>query len=351
MNGIISTKRAIAFLPILLAAVLVAGCGGGGGSAKLASDDVAVVGSDHISKADFDTLMKQAKASFAKQTPPRPFPKQGTAEYETVKSQAVTLLVQQAERQEKASSEGINISDKQIEARLTQIKKQYFQGSQKKYLAQLKKQGVSDAQVHQDIRSQLISEAVFNKVSKNVKVSDKDVHDYYSAHPQLYSRAQTRDVRHILVKSKPSADSLYAQLKAGNTQTWCKLAKKFSQDPSSKDACGKLTVSKGQTVAEFDKVAFTEKTKVVHAPVHNAQYGWFVIEPLSEVHPKSTTPEKQVASTIRQQLLQQKKNQAMTDWVSNLSKTFCGGSKIKFQVGFAPSPDPCASTTTNATTT
>ena len=55
-------------------------------------------------------------------------------------------------------------------------------------------------------------------------------------------------------------------------------------------------------------MAFASKTNVVHAPIHDAQYGWFVIEPISNVHPRSTTPEKQVAATIKQQLLQQKKN-------------------------------------------
>ena len=205
--------------------------------------------------------------------------------------------------------------------------------------------------MRKDIRAQLISEAVFKKVTNDVKIDDGEVHDYYIAHPQLYSKAQTRDVRHILVKTKGSADQIYAQLKAGNTKTWCTLAKKFSQDPSSKDNCGKLTVSKGQTVAEFDKVAFSEKTNAIHAPIHNAQYGWFVIEPVSGVHPRSTTPEKQVSSTIKQQLKQQKQNQAMTDWVSSLSKSFCSGKKIKYQVGFTPSPDPCASTTSTNTST
>ena len=98
-------------------------------------------------------------------------------------------------------------------------------------------------------------------------------------------------------------------------------------------------------------MAFANKTNVVHTPIHNAQYGWFVIEPISNVHPRSTTPEKQVAPTIKQQLLQQKKNAAMTTWVSGLTKSFCGGKKIKYQVGFTPSPDPCASTTSTTTTT
>jgi parvulin-like peptidyl-prolyl isomerase len=335
-------------LPILLVAALLAGCGGSS-TASLNANDIAVVGSVHVNKNAYDALIAQAKQSFVSQG--RKFPAQGTADFATVKGQAVTLLVQQAEREAKAGSLGIKITDKNVQARLVQIKKQYFGGSEKKYQAQLKKQHLDDAQVRQDIRSQLISEAVFTKVTNAVTVSNSEVHTYYLAHPQLYSQAESRDVRHILVKQKPLAESIYSQLKKGNDQTWCTLAKKYSQDPSSKSNCGKLTVSKGQTVPEFDKVAFSQPTKTIHAPVHNSQYGWFVIEPLSNLKPKSTTPEKQVSSSIKQQLLQQDKNQAMTDWVSSLTKSFCSGSKIKYQVGYAPTPDPCAATTTNATTT
>jgi parvulin-like peptidyl-prolyl isomerase len=346
-------KTVKSLLPLLAVAALLAGlltaCGGGGASLK--SNDVAAVGSVHVTKSDFDALLTQAKQSYAAQTPPRAFPKQGTTAYQTVKGQAVGILVQQAEREAKAKSMGIKVSDSEIQTRLDQIKKQYFGGSEKRYQAQLKQRKLTDAQVRNDIREQLISEKLFAKVTGDVKVSDKDVHAYYIAHPQLYSQERSRDVRHILVKSKSLAESLYSQLKAGNDKTWCTLAKKYSQDPSSKDACGKLTVSKGQTVPEFDAVAFGSPTKQVHVPVHSKQYGWFVIEPLTNVKPRSTTPEKQVATSIRQTLLQQKKNQAMNDWVSGLSKSFCSGSKIKYQVGYSADPDPCAATTTAATTT
>jgi foldase protein PrsA len=337
-------------VPIVLCAALVAGCGGGG-SSKLGGGDVAVVSNVHITKSQFDQLMAQAKRSFAQQG--RPFPKQGTSEYETIKSQAVTLLVQQAEREAKADSMGIKISDKDITQRLDQIKKQYFGGSEKKYEAQLKKQHLTDAQVRQDIRSQLISEKVFAKVTNGVKVTDGEVHDYYITHPQLYSQPQTRQVRYILVgKSKSQAQSVYQQVKSGGDKAWCRLAKKYAKDASGQN-CGKATFTKGQTVPVFDKVAFSTPTKTVHAPIYDpTQYkSWFVVEPLSNVKPRSTTPEKQVAPSIKQQLLQQQKNQAMTDWVSSTTKDFCSGSKIKYQVGYKPTPDPCASTTTNATTT
>ena len=333
--------------PIVLVAALLAGCGGGGASLK--KDDVSVVGKVHVTKAQFDILLTQAKRSFQQQG--RPFPKQGTAEYETVKSQAVTLLVQQAERESKADSMGIKISNADVDKRLAQIKKQYFQNKEARYQAQLKKQHLTDASVRNDIRSQLISEAVFNKVTSSVKVSDTDAHDYYTTHPQLYSQPQSRDVRYILVKKKSDADSVYTQVKAGGDKAWCTLAKKYAKDASGQN-CGKATFTKGQTVAAFDTIAFSQPTKVVHAPIYDpTQYkSWFVIEPLGTVKPRQSTPEKQVATSIKQQLLQTKKNQAMTDWVAETTKGFCSGSQIKYQVGYKPSPDPCAVTTTATTT-
>lgn len=335
--------------PIALVAVILAGCGGGG-SASLGKDDVAVVGKVHVSKAQYDALIAQAQRSFKQQN--RPFPKQGTTDYETVKGQAITLLVQQAEREAKANSMGIKISNSDVDKRLAQIVKQYFHNKQSEYQAQLKKQHLSDTQVRNDIRSQLISEAEFNKVTSSATVSASEIHDYYVTHPQLYSQPQSRDVRYILVKKKADAESVYAQVKAGGDKAWCTLAKKYAKDASGQN-CGKATFTKGQTVAAFDKIAFSQPTKVVHAPIYDpTQYkSWFVIEPLGNVKPRQSTPEKQVAASIKQQLLQTKKNQAMTDWVASTTKGFCSGSQIKYQVGYKPSPDPCTVTTTNATTT
>jgi foldase protein PrsA len=336
-------------LPIALVAVLAAGCGGGGGSAGLASGDIAVVGNTHIAKTDYDALLAQAKRSFKQQG--RPFPKEGTSDFQSIKSNAVTLLVQQAERQAKADDMGVKVSDADVQKRLGQIIKQYFQGKKSKYQAQLKTQNLTDTQVRKDIRSQLVAEAVFNKVTSGVKVSADDVHQYYLTHPELYSQPQSRDVRYILVKQKAVADSIYRQVKSGNQKTWCTLAKKYAKDASGQN-CGKATFTKGQTVAIFDKVAFSQKTNTVHTPIYDpTQYkSWFVVEPISSVKPRRTTPEKQVSASIKQQLLQQKKNQEMTQWVSDTTKSFCGGSKIKYRAGYQPSPDPCVTATTSTTT-
>jgi SurA-like protein/parvulin-like peptidyl-prolyl cis-trans isomerase-like protein len=336
-------------LPIVLAAALLAGCGGGGSSAKLGGDDIAVVGGQHVTLKSFNDLLARAKKSYQQQG--QKFPKEGTTQFTTVKGQVVSLLVQEAEREQEAASMGIKVTDKDVENRLNQIKKQYFGGNEKKYQAQLKKQGITDAAVRSDVKAQLISEAIFNKVTKNVKVSQKEIDDYYKSHLSQYQQPESRDVRYILVgKSKALAESVYHQLVKGGDKAWCTLAKKYAKDSSGQN-CGKATFSKGQTVKVFDTTAFSAPANKVHAPFYDpTQYkAWFVVEPLGPVKPKSTTPEKQVSSTIQQQLLQTKKNQAMTDWASNLTKHYCGGSRVKYQPGYAPSPDPCTATNTVTT--
>jgi parvulin-like peptidyl-prolyl isomerase len=344
-------QRHLLRLSLLLAgAALLAACGGGGSSGSLGSNDVALVSGVHITKQQFDDLMAQAKLSFKQNG--RAFPKQGTTDYETVKSQVVNLLVQQAERQQKAKSLNINVTDAQITNRLNQIKKQYFGGSQKKYLAQLKKQQLTEAQVRDSIRNQLIATDLEQTVTKNIKVSTAEIHAYYLQHSASYAKPQSRDVRYILVKSKQTASTIYGQLKkAPQKATWCTLAKKYSQDPSSKNQCGAGNFSKGQTVPEFDKLLFSAPTNKVQAPIHSAQYGWFVIEPTSGILPKTITPEKTVTAQIKQTLLQQKQTTAVNNWATTLTKSYCSGSKVKYQAGYAPSQDPCAATTTAGTTT
>jgi foldase protein PrsA len=329
-------------LIILVASVALLAAGCGGGSDKVPKDAVASVDGTPVPQSQFDGLMTQARQSYKAQK--RDFPKAGSAELQTLRNQAVQFLVQRVEFEQKAKDLGIEISEKQVADRLAQIKKQYFGGDQKKYAAQLKQQGLSDEQVQADIRSQLVSEAIFKKVSADVKVSDKDISDYYAKNQDQYGQKESRDVRHILVKTKAEADKIYAELKAGGD--FAALAKKYSEDPGSKDQGGKMTISKGQTVAPFDQSAFLLPTNALSRPI-KTEYGYHLIQPLSAVKPAKVTPLKDVKDSIRQQLLQTKRNEAMTKWVDDVKKDYEG--KVKYAVGFTPPPAP--STTGTGTET
>ena len=66
------------------------------------------------------------------------------------------------------------MTDKEIDDRIDQIKKQSFGGSQKKLDAQLKAQGYTTASFRADIKAQLLSEKIYDEVTKDAKVTDAD---------------------------------------------------------------------------------------------------------------------------------------------------------------------------------
>jgi len=274
------------------------------------------------------------------------FPKEGTTEYESLKAQAVWLLVQSAVRELEAQKLGIDVTEADVNKRIATIRKTTFAGNDVKLKAELKKQGLTDAEFRNLVKGLVISEQLTTKVTGDIKISDDEVHKYFVANRATYPNS--REVQYILVgKNKEQlAQQIYDQLKKG--ADFAVLAKKYSQDPTSKDNGGKLTAKDGELVPNFNKVAFSIKTGELAKPVNTPEYGWFVIKALSPV--KKTT-EKNVAETIRTQLFDEKKNQTMTDWAENLAKRSCTSGEIAYQVGYSPNPDPCAQFTSTTSTT
>jgi parvulin-like peptidyl-prolyl isomerase len=329
--------RIVLILFAAVVALLLVGCGGDDEQA-VPRDAVAVVGDDEITKEEFDELLDQAKRSYATQK--RDFPKAGTREYNALKNQAVQYLVQRSQFEQKAEDLDVEVTDKQVEDRLAQVKKQYFQGDQKKYEEQLKQQGLTDEQVRKDIRGQLVQEGIFKTLTDDVEVTDEDIEEYYEKNKSQYGTPESRDVRHILVPTKKLADQIRTRLEAG--EDFAKLAKQYSKDPGSKDQGGKLTITRGQTVLPFDTTAFNLGVGTLSQPI-KTQYGYHLIEPLSKVKPAKTTPLKDVKEQIRQQLLQTKRNEAMTKWIEDLKDDF--EDETTYQVGFAPPPANTGATT------
>jgi foldase protein PrsA len=306
------------------------------------SDSVATVGGEHITKSQFALLMDGTKRAYvARKTA---FPKAGTTQYKALQDQTMKYLVQQSELEQKAKTLGITVTDKDVQARIKQIKQQYFAGNEAKYKQQLKAQGLTEELLALNLHGQILSEKLYNKVTGSVKVTDAEIQKYYDAHKSTYAQAASRDVRHILVNNKTLANTIEAQLKAGGD--FAKLAKKYSKDPGSAAQGGKLTITKGQTVAPFDKVAFALKTNELSPPVHTT-YGWHIIQALSAVKPATQQPLKDVKTSISSQLLQTKKTDVINKWVDDVNKEYA--KKIGYQTGYTPLST--ASTTTTAPTT
>ncbi len=318
---------------LLLAALVLAGCGGSSSSSKaVPAGDVALVGGEPISSSALGRMVASSSASLKAQN--RAVPVRGTAAYAALQARVLTYLVQQSEFEQRAAQDlGVRVSDAQVSARLAKAKRRYYGGSDARFRQALASNGLDLADVRSQLRDQLLAEATFAKVTAGVTVPDARVRVYYDAHPRRFETPAHREVRHILVRTKAQAQRIEQQLAGG--ADFATLARKYSTDTGSSSLGGRLKggVSRGQTVPSFEKVAFALKTGEISSPVHS-RYGWHVIQALSPVQPARTTPYAEARASILAQLLQAKKNAVVGAWTAATVKEFA--SRVVYAPGYAP---------------
>ena len=338
--------RLIALFAALALGVAVAGCGGGdddeNGSGDVPADAIALVDDRSIPKSEYDRLLTQAQATYEARE--QDFPAAGTPEFAQLRNAIVRSLVEQAQFEIAAEEMGITVTDEELEKRLDELKDQFFEGDDAKYQEELEKQGLTEEQVLKDLKTRMLSEKIFEQVTSEVKVADEDIAAYYEENKAQFEQPSSREVRHILVKTKAEADEIHAELENGGN--FAKIAKEHSEDPASAKEGGKFTAQKGATVAPFDEVAFELETGELSEPV-KTQFGWHIIEATGDIEEASTQPLTEVEEQISTTLLEEKKNASINEWVADLQERFAA--LIAYAPGFEPPPE--AETTSGETDT
>jgi len=340
-------------LGLLLASLALVATACGGGSDSVPTDAVAVVDGTEISKAQLAEYMELSKKGFARTN--QQFPKAGTPEYQDIQTRNLGYLVQLVQFQQAAEDLGIEVTDKDVDKLENETIKSKFEGDRAEYEKALKKAGYTPEQYRKTAYLYgVLSSRIFEAVTKDVKATEQDVLGYYTANQSQYGTPESREVRHILIAeqvdpsckstatepkdcpvdfaaSKAKSDEVYAELQGG--ADFATLAKKLSADPGSAREGGKLTVTRGQTVPEFDKTAFELDTHELSKPV-KTQFGYHLIEPISDTKKATVQPFDKVKASIRVSLLQQKRNEVAQKWIEDQKAAY--EDKISYAVGYAP---------------
>ena len=157
--------------------------------------------------------------------------------------------------------------------------------------------------------------------------SQQEIQQYYSAHQSEYAVPEQAKSRHILIKvdagadakadaaAKAKAEGILKQIQGG--ANFAELAKKYSDDPGSKETGGELGFSqRGRMVPEFDTAIFTQKigdTKIV-----KSQFGYHIVqvEERQTAHAESIN---EVLPTIQATLIREKAAQAEENYAHALT--------------------------------
>src|SRR5947209_1856724 len=151
-----------------------------------------------------------------------------------------------------------------------------------------------------------------NQIRHNVQVSDDMLKQQYQSNIQQYQVPNRVHVEHILFMTvgkttdaeveeiRKKAEDVLKQIKKGGK--FEDLAKKYSEDPGSKDKGGDLNwITQGQTVPEFEKAAFSLNAGQISDLV-KSQYGFHIIK-VVEKETAHTKPFEEVKDSLRANFL------------------------------------------------
>ncbi len=140
-----------------------------------------------------------------------------------------------------------------------------------------------------DMEGKLIAEKYTGDLTRSIEITRPEVEDFFKTYKDsIPSFPKRHKVRHILVEIKPSEESSQkTELDALNILeeineglSFEEAAKKYSEDPGSKDNGGYLGfVPRGTFVKEFEKAAFTLNLNTISSPI-KTQFGFHLIEVL-----------------------------------------------------------------------
>ena len=157
--------------------------------------------------------------------------------------------------------------------------------------------------------------------------TQQQIQAYYNAHLADYQQPEQAKSRHILIQVAPNADAktdaaakakaedVLKQLKAGGN--WNEIAKKYSDDPGSKDAGGELGFSqRGRMVPEFDTAIFTQKIGDIE--IVKSQFGYHVVQ-VEDRQTAHTQPLNEVLPQIQAALVRETTAQAQQNYAETLT--------------------------------
>ena len=334
----------------VLIALAISGCGSSG----VPDGAVAVMAGNQISSKSFNHWMYVAAKEQASQSPGQPVivpndPPNFTHCLSTVRAEIPTLkktsdkqlrsdckqlftslsgqvmdfLIKAYWYQADAHKLGINVTDKQVQDALATAKKGQF-STAAQFQSFLSSTGQTLADVTYRVRIQQIYTKLLAK--HPTTVSPAQIEAFYKSHASQFATPEARNLKIVLTKTQAQASTALKALKSG--QSWTKVAKQYSIDPTTKNKGGVLpNVTKGQQDAALSTAAFSAPTNKLVGPV-KGQFGYYVLE-VTKIIPAKTRSLAQSTALIRQQLISQLQTAAQTAVNSHAKKNWQGKTQCK----------------------
>ncbi len=162
---------------------------------------------------------------------------------------------------------------------------------------------------------------------KEIKISDEEAQKFYEQHKKMFIKPERVEVEHILIKTSKSDSKEELEkkkkelekireriLKGEKFET---LAKNFSDCPSRKNGGYLGIIQKGQTVPEFEQMAFSSKEGEI-SPVFKTQFGYHILKVIKK-YPYEQVPFEKAKPYIVKMLKNNKIRDKFEEYLKGLN--------------------------------
>jgi parvulin-like peptidyl-prolyl isomerase len=212
---------------------------------------------------------------------------------------------------------GINISEKELDAEIKDIMKDY--PDEAVFREMLLKRYLDYEKWKEGLRQQLLVQKIMRKVSENITpVTFDEINTYYDTHRNEFTRPAMVKFRQIVTRTKDEAKDIRKRLKNGENLD--DLARKYSITPEAENGGEVGWVSKGELQESMEKAIFTLPTGKI-SPVTKTPYGYHIFEVQSK-RPKGFKSLSEAMDEIESKLFRQKQETFYERWLIQLRGLF-----------------------------
>ena len=300
------------------------------GDPSVPSGDIALVENTpgdigEVTEAEFEHALNLAAAQAGEKKAPKP----GDPKYEQLKETALNSLFESIWLQGLAHQWDIEVTDQEVAKQLKKVKKESFK-TEAEFQEFLKESRYTPADIDERVRLQILSQELQEQLKEKApEPSQREIEAYYEAAKDTqFTQKPSWDVRLIVNKDRKKAEEAFDAVSKDNSEeNWKKVAKKFSEDPTTKANGGlQQGVQEGVLEEPLNEVVMNAPEGRIEGPV-KAQRGYTVFEVASS-SPETVQELKAVESQIKSALAQRLEQEYFTGFVGTFNsewtdRTFC----------------------------
>ena len=305
-------KQIISRIYVLVCLVLLF-ASKGASAAEVADKIVAVVNDDLITLSELNEMAAKVNSN----------PDAPQEDQKAVLDQMIELKLLEQE----ANRLGISASEREIDAAIDSVKRQYNLTDEQMTEA-LKKQNLTPEAFREQWRVQILGNKVIaTQVKGQIAVTEDEIKQYYEENYAGLDGGKEIHIAHILIpfdspeeKEKALDVAQEVARKAKSGEDFGELAKEYSKDTISAQKGGDLGyVEKGDLVPQLEDVIQAMSEGEVSDPVESPS-GYHIIKVLgTRASDKSSLDDAR--EEIRQKLYREKAGKALKTWVEGIRKT------------------------------